>query len=230
MTTWSAPVWRPPARGDQVSGRRVHGPVHLGQPGDRSRHLHSAGDRGAQPIQPRPPLSVRIGLNSGDVTQSQGMPTAPQFMPRRGSPTRPRAARSSSHRSSTISPGLLGDAQDRRPRSLLAQGLSRRDGGSSKSCGGTRNSRSRVTRETRAASAAAFDLDAPRASAPVVGRSRELGIIAEQLATAPAQVCGRLCSKAKPASARPACSMPPRISPPGWRLRIGCSTSAPTRS
>ncbi len=39
----------------------------------------------------------------------------------------------------------------------------------------------RISRETKAASAAAFDLDAPRASGPVIGRTRELKVIEEQL-------------------------------------------------
>jgi class 3 adenylate cyclase len=40
----------------------------------------------------------------------------------------------------------------------------------------------RVTKQMRAVSAAVFDVDTPRTAAPVVGRSRELGIIAQQLA------------------------------------------------
>ena len=43
----------------------------------------------------------------------------------------------------------------------------------------------RVTRETRAASAAAFDTAAARAQAPVVGRSRELEVVTQQLLATP---------------------------------------------
>ena len=43
----------------------------------------------------------------------------------------------------------------------------------------------RSSRETRAASAAAFDLESPRALGPVVGRTRELKVIEEQLEATP---------------------------------------------
>ena len=44
----------------------------------------------------------------------------------------------------------------------------------------------RVTKETRAASAAAFDSRTARAQGPVVGRSRELEVVSQQLLRPPA--------------------------------------------
>jgi hypothetical protein len=129
------------------------------------------------------PIAVRVGLNSGDVTQSVGdahgtaVHAAARIMAK---------AQGGQILVSQVVhdvAGTLGEAKivDRGlfwlkgfpDRWRLFEVLWRDREGEP----------TRATREIRAASAAAFDPDAPRATAPVVGRSRELGIIAEHLAT-----------------------------------------------
>ena len=131
---------------------------------------------------PEMPVSVRIGLNSGDVTQTVG--DAHGTAVHAASRIADKAQGGQILVSQIVHDvaGTLGEARvvDRGlfwlkgfpERWRLFEVLWRDKDGET----------TRATREVRAASAAAFDLDAPRSLAPVVGRSRELGIIAEQLA------------------------------------------------
>ncbi|MEX0863903.1 MAG: AAA family ATPase [Acidimicrobiia bacterium] len=132
---------------------------------------------------PGVPMSVRIGLNSGDVTQSAGD-----------------AHGTAVHAASRISDkaqggqilvsqivhdvaGTLGDARVVDRGLFWLKGFPERWRLFEVLWRDKEGEPARATREIRAASAAAFDPDAPRATAPVVGRARELGIIAEQLTT-----------------------------------------------
>ncbi|HEX9763141.1 MAG TPA: AAA family ATPase, partial [Acidimicrobiia bacterium] len=131
---------------------------------------------------PNMPISVRIGLNSGDVTQSVGdahgtaVHAAARIMDK---------AQGGQILVSQIVhdvAGTLGEARivDRGlfwlkgfpDRWRLFEVLWRDNEGGA----------TRATSGIRAASAAAFDFDAPRTTAPVVGRARELAIITEHLA------------------------------------------------
>jgi tetratricopeptide (TPR) repeat protein len=135
---------------------------------------------------PEMPVSVRIGLNSGDVTQTVG--DAHGTAVHAASRIADKAQGGQILVSQIVHDlaGTLGEARvaDRGlfwlkgfpDRWRLFEVLWRDKEGET----------TRATREVRAASAAAFDLDAPRATAPVVGRSRELNIIAGQLATSAA--------------------------------------------
>ena len=130
-------------------------------------------------------LSVRIGLNSGDVTQSAGDAhgTAVHAAARVAA-----AAQGGQILVSQVVQDLAGSLGDVRTvdrglfwlkgfpdRWRLYEVLWRDKAGGEP----------RVTRATRAASAAAFDTQAARAQGPVVGRAQELEVIAQQLAVAP---------------------------------------------
>ena len=132
---------------------------------------------------PGRPVSVRIGLNSGDVTQTVG--DAHGTAVHAASRIADKAQGGQILVSQIVHDlaGTLGDARVVERGLFWLKGFPERwrlfevlwrdkDGDTP-----------RATREVRAASAAAFDLDAPRATTPVVGRSRELSVIAEQLAT-----------------------------------------------
>jgi len=134
---------------------------------------------------PSMPISVRIGLNIGDVAQSEG--------DAHGTAVHAAARIMSKAQGGQILvsqvvhdvAGTLGESRivDRGlfwlkgfpDRWRLFEVLWRDKEGEP----------ARADRETRAASAAAFDPDAPRTTSPVVGRTRELGVIAEQLAEKP---------------------------------------------
>ncbi len=132
---------------------------------------------------PSMPVSVRIGLNSGDVTQTVG--DAHGTAVHAASRIADKAQGGQILVSQVVHDlaGTLGDTRviDRGlfwlkgfpERWRLFEVLWREQDSET----------TRATKEIRAASAAAFDLDTPRATAPVVGRSRELNIITEQLAT-----------------------------------------------
>jgi tetratricopeptide (TPR) repeat protein len=129
-------------------------------------------------------LSVRIGLNSGDVTQSAGDAhgTAVHAAARVAD-----AAQGGQILVSQVVQDLAGTLGDVRTvdrglfwlkgfpdRWRLFEVLWREKADDEK----------RVTRETRAASAAAFDTKTSRAQGPVVGRAAELETISRQLAAA----------------------------------------------
>ena len=134
---------------------------------------------------PDNPLSVRIGLNSGDVSQSEGDAhgTAVHAASRITD-----KAQGGQILVSQIVYDVVGSLRERKvvDRGMFwLKGFPERwhlfevlwrdkelESGSSR-------------REIRAASAAAFDHEAPRATNPVVGRARELEVIAEQLFAAP---------------------------------------------
>ncbi|HEX9644219.1 MAG TPA: AAA family ATPase [Acidimicrobiia bacterium] len=135
---------------------------------------------------PDMPLSVRMGLNSGDVTQSAG--DAHGTAVHAASRIADKAQGGQILVSQVVQDlaGSLGDVKivDRGPfwlkgfpeRWRLHEVLWR-----------DRVSDARVTRETRAASAAAFDPRSARATqAPVVGRARELEVVTQQLLATPA--------------------------------------------
>ncbi len=132
---------------------------------------------------PDMPLSVRMGLNSGDVTQSAGDAhgTAVHAAARVAG-----AAQGGQILVSQVVSDLAGSLGDVRTvdrglfwlkgfpdRWRLFEVLWRAD------------DERRVTRETRAASAAAFDTQTARAQGPVVGRAPELEVIEQQLNAAP---------------------------------------------
>ncbi|HJQ77567.1 MAG TPA: AAA family ATPase, partial [Acidimicrobiia bacterium] len=130
-------------------------------------------------------LSVRMGLNSGDVTQSAGDAhgTAVHAAARVAG-----AAQGGQILVSQVVQDLAGSLGDTRTvdrglfwlkgfpdRWRLFEVLWRDS-----------DEGQRVTRETRAASAAAFDTKTARAQRPVVGRAAELEAISQQLTAAPA--------------------------------------------
>jgi class 3 adenylate cyclase len=132
---------------------------------------------------PATPISVRIGLNSGDVTQSEGDAhgTAVHAAARITD-----KAQGGQILVSQIVHDVAGSLGERKivdrglfwlkgfpDRWRLFEVLWRDKEGE------------RAGREVRAASAAAFDLDSPRATGTVVGRDRELAVIAGQLAAEP---------------------------------------------
>ncbi|HEY6635300.1 MAG TPA: AAA family ATPase [Acidimicrobiia bacterium] len=132
---------------------------------------------------PDMPLSVRMGLNSGDVTQSAGDAhgTAVHAAARVAG-----AAQGGQILVSQVVSDLAGSLGDVKTvdrglfwlkgfpdRWRLFEVLWRAD------------DERRVTRETRAASAAAFDTQTARAQGPVVGRAPELEVIEQQLNAAP---------------------------------------------
>jgi class 3 adenylate cyclase/tetratricopeptide (TPR) repeat protein len=126
-------------------------------------------------------LSVRMGLNSGDVTQTAG--DAQGTAVHAASRIADKAQGGQILVSQVVQDlaGTLGDTKivDRGPfwlkgfpdRWRLFEVLWR-----DKAAEGER-----VTRETKAASAGAFDVHAARAQAPVVGRGRELEVVTQQL-------------------------------------------------
>ena len=127
------------------------------------------------------PISVRIGLNSGDVTQSltDAHGTAVHAASRIAD-----KAQGGQILISQLVHDLAGTLSNTR---IVDRGLFWLKGFPERwrlfeILWREKDHSNRVTRETRAVSAAAFDVDTPRASAPVVGRSRELRSIAEQLA------------------------------------------------
>jgi class 3 adenylate cyclase/tetratricopeptide (TPR) repeat protein len=130
-------------------------------------------------------LSVRMGLNSGDVTQSAGDAHGTAV---HGAARVANAAQGGQILVSQVVRDLAGSLGDIRnvdrglfwlkgfpDRWRLFEVLWRDKGDDER----------RVTKETRAASAAAFDTQAARAQGPVVGRAQELEAIAQQLAAAP---------------------------------------------
>ena len=125
------------------------------------------------------PISVRIGLNSGDVTQSlsDAHGTAVHAASRIAN-----KAQGGQILVSQIVHDLAGTLSDAR---IVDRGLFWLKGFPERwrlfEILWRDKDTTRVTKQMRAASTAAFDVDAPRTTAPVVGRSRELGIIAEQL-------------------------------------------------
>jgi class 3 adenylate cyclase len=127
------------------------------------------------------PISVRIGLNSGDVTQSltDAHGTAVHAASRIAN-----KAQGGQILISQLVHDLAGTLNNAR---IVDRGLFWLKGFPERwrlfEILWREKDSKRVTRETKAVSAAAFDVDTRRASAPVVGRSRELGIIADQLAS-----------------------------------------------
>ena len=131
-------------------------------------------------------LSVRMGLNSGDVTQSSG--DAHGTAVHAASRVADKAQGGQILVSQVVQDlaGTLGDTRivDRGlfwlkgfpDRWRLFEVLWR-----DKAADGER-----VTRETRAASAAAFDPRTARAQGPVIGRARELEVVSQQLLATPA--------------------------------------------
>ncbi|HEU4320621.1 MAG TPA: AAA family ATPase [Acidimicrobiia bacterium] len=130
-------------------------------------------------------LSVRMGVNSGDVTQTAGDAhgTAVHAAARVAA-----TAQGGQILISQVVQDLAGSLGDVRTvdrglfwlkgfpdRWRLFEVLWRDKG----------EDEPRVTRETRAASAAAFDTQTARAQGPVVGRAHELEVIGQQLAAAP---------------------------------------------
>jgi class 3 adenylate cyclase len=130
---------------------------------------------------PDVPISVRMGLNSGDVTRAEGDAhgTAVHAAARIAS-----KAQGGQILTAQIVHDLVGEPSETR---IVDRGLfwlkgfpnrwrlfevlwRQQDSGTD-----------RATREVRAASAAAFNLNLPRAEGPVVGRSTEQEIIREQL-------------------------------------------------
>ena len=130
---------------------------------------------------PEKPLSIRIGLNSGDVTQSGGEVhgTAVHAASRIAN-----KAQGGQILASQVVQDLAGSLADTKivdrgmfwlkgfPERWRLYEVLWRD---------KEAAEGRVTREARAASAAAFDLESPRASGPVIGRTRELKVIEEQI-------------------------------------------------
>ncbi|HLF61448.1 MAG TPA: AAA family ATPase [Acidimicrobiia bacterium] len=135
---------------------------------------------------PEMQLSIRMGLNSGDVTQSAG--DAHGTAVHAASRVADKAQGGQILVSQVVQDlaGTLGHTKivDRGmfwlkgfpDRWRLFEVLWRDKEGASE----------RTTRETRAASAAAFDVESPRALGPVVGRAQELKVIEEQLEATPA--------------------------------------------
>jgi tetratricopeptide (TPR) repeat protein len=132
---------------------------------------------------PETPVSVRIGLNSGDVTQTAG--DAHGTAVHAASRIADKAQGGQILVSQIVHDvaGTLGDARVVDRGHFWLKGFPERWRLFEVLWRDKDAEVSRATKEIRAASAAAFDLDAPRATAPVVGRSRELGVIAGQLAT-----------------------------------------------
>ncbi|HEX5696826.1 MAG TPA: AAA family ATPase, partial [Acidimicrobiia bacterium] len=132
---------------------------------------------------PEMPVSVRIGLNSGDVTQSVG--DAHGTAVHAASRIADKAQGGQILVSQIVHDvaGTLGESRVVDRGLFWLKGFPERWRLFEVLWRDKDNETTRATREVRAASAAAFDLDAPRASAPVVGRARELSIIAEQLAS-----------------------------------------------
>lgn len=133
---------------------------------------------------PEVPIAVRMGLNSGDVTQRDGdvHGTAVHAAARIAS-----KAQGGQILIAQIVNDLAGSLSETRivdrglfwlkgfpERWRLSEVLWREKGGRPE----------RASREVRAASAAAFDLDRPRAESPVVGRNAEQRVIQEHLAAA----------------------------------------------
>jgi class 3 adenylate cyclase/tetratricopeptide (TPR) repeat protein len=130
-------------------------------------------------------LSVRMGLNSGDVTQSAGDAhgTAVHAAARVAS-----AAQGGQILVSQVVQDLAGSLGDTR---MVDRGLFWLKGFPDRwrlfevLWRDKATEEKRVTKETRVASAAAFDTQSARARGPVVGRAQELEVIAQQLAAAP---------------------------------------------
>ena len=130
---------------------------------------------------PDSPLSVRMGLNSGDVTQSAGEAhgTAVHAASRVAG-----AAQGGQILVSQVVQDLAGSGSDTRTMDrgmFWLKGFPERWRLYEVLWRDKAEDRERVTRETRAASAAAFDAQAARSQTPVIGRSRELEVIGQQL-------------------------------------------------
>ena len=130
-------------------------------------------------------LSVRMGLNSGDVTQSEGDAhgTAVHAAARVAG-----AAQGGQILVSQVGQELAGSLGDIRTvdRGLFwLKGFPDRWRLFEVLWRDKEVDERRVTKETRVASAAAFDTQAARAQGPVVGRAQELELVAQQLVAAP---------------------------------------------
>lgn len=130
-------------------------------------------------------ISIRMGLNSGDVTQSEGDAhgTAVHAAARICA-----KAQGGQILASQIVHDLAGSLSDTR---IVNRGLFWLKGFPERwrlyevLWRDKESSEPRATKDIRAASAAAFDLDTPRSRLPVVGRATEQGVIREMLSAPP---------------------------------------------
>ena len=134
---------------------------------------------------PDMPISVRMGLNSGDVTQSAG--DAHGTAVHAASRVADKAQGGQILVSQVVQDlaGTLGDTKIVDRGLFWLKGFPERWRLFEVLWRDKEGAEGRTTRETRAASAAAFDLESPRAVGPVVGRARELKVIEEQLEATP---------------------------------------------
>jgi class 3 adenylate cyclase/tetratricopeptide (TPR) repeat protein len=130
-------------------------------------------------------LSVRMGLNSGDVTQSAG--DAHGTAVHAASRVADKAQGGQILVSQVVHDlaGTLGDTKIVDRGLFWLKGFPERWRLFEVLWRDKEAAETRASKETRAASAAAFDLASPRASGPVIGRARELKVIEEQLEATP---------------------------------------------
>jgi class 3 adenylate cyclase/tetratricopeptide (TPR) repeat protein len=130
-------------------------------------------------------LSVRMGINSGDVTQTAG--DAHGTAVHAASRIADKAQGGQILVSQVVHDlaGTLGDSRIVDRGLFWLKGFPERFRLFEVLWRDKEATEVRTTRETRAASAAMFDLQTPRAIGPVVGRSRELAVIKEQLDATP---------------------------------------------
>lgn len=130
-------------------------------------------------------LSIRMGLNSGDVTQSAG--DAHGTAVHAASRVADKAQGGQILVSQVVQDlaGTLGDTKIVDRGLFWLKGFPERWRLFEVLWRDKEGAVGRTSRETRAASAAAFDLESPRALGPVVGRARELKVIEEQLEATP---------------------------------------------
>ena len=130
-------------------------------------------------------LSVRMGLNSGDVTQSAG--DAHGTAVHAASRVADKAQGGQILVSQVVHDlaGTLGDTKIVDRGLFWLKGFPERWRLFEVLWRDKEAAEGRASRETRAASAAAFDLASPRASGPVIGRTRELKVIEDQLEATP---------------------------------------------
>jgi class 3 adenylate cyclase len=126
-------------------------------------------------------ISVRMGLNSGDVTQSAG--DAHGTAVHAASRVADKAQGGQILVSQIVQDlaGTLGDIKIVDRGLFWLKGFPERWRLFEVLWRDREGARERTTKETRDASAAAFDLESPRALGPVVGRAREQKVIEEQL-------------------------------------------------
>ena len=170
-------------------------------------------------------LSVRMGLNSGDVTQTEG--DAHGTAVHAASRIVDKAQGGQILASQVVQnlAGTLGEIKivDRGlfwlkgfpDRWRLYEVLWREKA----------ETRERVTKETRAASAAVFDVQAARAQAPVVGRDRELDVAAQQLNATPgaglrAMVLEGEAGIGKTRMLEAVAELASQMEPPAWVLDV----------